>query len=81
MRVESGEPRLINRYDSSEILLIPDGSCINNGSSDPVNDLRTGGYSFKYKGGGSSTKMGPVTTFVYEKMLEGQLGFLGAGGA
>ncbi|KAI1174385.1 hypothetical protein F4777DRAFT_388732 [Nemania sp. FL0916] len=44
-------PRFVNRYDSREILLVVDGSCANNGSTELQS---TGGCSFTYKGAGES---------------------------
>ncbi|RYP75891.1 hypothetical protein DL771_002155 [Monosporascus sp. 5C6A] len=43
------QPRFVNRYDSREILIVVDGSCLNNGRK---NDVARGGCSFKYKGAG-----------------------------
>ncbi|KAK3303144.1 uncharacterized protein B0T15DRAFT_486643 [Chaetomium strumarium] len=48
-------PRFINRFDSREILVVVDGSCINNGRHasklrDPV-----GGYAFVFKGAPSGS--------------------------
>ncbi|KAH6842700.1 hypothetical protein B0I37DRAFT_417862 [Chaetomium sp. MPI-CAGE-AT-0009] len=47
-------PRFINRFDSREMLLVVDGSCVNNGRhanrlADP-----TGGWAFIFKGAGST---------------------------
>ncbi|KAK3292427.1 uncharacterized protein B0H64DRAFT_419706 [Chaetomium fimeti] len=52
-------PRFINRFDSREMLLVVDGSCVNNGRhanrlADP-----TGGWAFVFKGAGSSTPTPP----------------------
>lgn len=47
----TSQPRFVNRYDSREILLVVDGSCINNGS---ISQPATGGCSFAYKGVGRS---------------------------
>ncbi|KAI0438229.1 hypothetical protein F4803DRAFT_535812 [Xylaria telfairii] len=47
----TSQPRFVNRYDSREILLVVDGSCINNGSTSQPS---TGGCSFAYKGPGKS---------------------------
>ncbi|TGJ88498.1 hypothetical protein E0Z10_g356 [Xylaria hypoxylon] len=47
----TSQPRFVNRYDSREILLVIDGSCINNGS---ISQPPTGGCSFAYKGTGKS---------------------------
>lgn len=47
----TSQPRFVNRYDSREILLVIDGSCINNGA---VSQFPTGGCSFAYKGTGKS---------------------------
>ncbi|RYP04653.1 hypothetical protein DL764_004315 [Monosporascus ibericus] len=43
------QPRFVNRYDSREILIVVDGSCLNNGRK---NDVARGGCSFKFKGAG-----------------------------
>lgn len=43
-------PRMVNRYNSKEILLVIDGSCLNNGSKDPAL-APIGGCSFIYKTG------------------------------
>ncbi|KAI1504806.1 hypothetical protein F5X99DRAFT_371045 [Biscogniauxia marginata] len=66
------QPRFVNRYDSREILLVVDGSCINNGSKDQAS---AGGCSFTYKGPG---KAGPNTAFPFsfEGTCDGgQVGF------
>ncbi|KAI0425904.1 hypothetical protein F5Y09DRAFT_85286 [Xylaria sp. FL1042] len=47
----TSQPRFVNRYDSREILLVIDGSCINNGG---ILQPPTGGCSFAYKGTGKS---------------------------
>ncbi|KAK7756310.1 hypothetical protein SLS62_001536 [Diatrype stigma] len=44
----TAQPRFVNRYDSREILIVVDGSCLNNGRKDAV---AQGGCSFRYKGG------------------------------
>ncbi|KAI8961187.1 ribonuclease H-like protein [Daldinia sp. FL1419] len=49
----SREPRFINRYNSREVLILVDGSCINNGSKDPTAEP-SGGCSFMFKGPGKS---------------------------
>ncbi|KAI0113115.1 ribonuclease H-like protein [Daldinia grandis] len=46
------QPRFINRYDSHEILILIDGSCINNGSKDRAAKPPSGGCSFTFKGPG-----------------------------
>ncbi|KAI1416443.1 ribonuclease H-like protein [Hypoxylon sp. FL1857] len=48
----STESRFINRYDSREILILVDGSCINNRSRDPAANRPAAGCSFMFKGGG-----------------------------
>ncbi|KAI0839692.1 ribonuclease H-like protein [Hypoxylon sp. FL0890] len=53
LSARSTQSRFINRYDSREILILVDGSCINNGSKDPVAKPPAAGCSFTYKGGGS----------------------------
>ncbi|KAI8631139.1 hypothetical protein F5Y19DRAFT_425214 [Xylariaceae sp. FL1651] len=58
------QPRFVNRYDSREILLVVDGSCINNGS---ISEPPAGGCSFTYKKTGKS---GHTTTFPFS--LDGQ---------
>ena len=48
-------PRFINRFDSREILLVVDGSCVNNGRhTDPLRDP-SGGCSFIFRGVAAST--------------------------
>ena len=42
-------PRFINRFDSREILLVIDGSCVNNGRSADPGSKPVGGCSFLYK--------------------------------
>lgn len=44
----TAQPRFVNRYDSREILVVVDGSCLNNGRKGAV---AQGGCSFRYKGG------------------------------
>jgi hypothetical protein len=51
------EPRFVNRYNSHEILLVVDGSCINNGSTTRV---AVAGCSFAYK---DVRKPGMYSTF------------------
>ncbi len=46
----TGQPRFVNRYDSREILIVIDGSCLGNGRKDVV---AKGGCSFRYKGTGA----------------------------
>ncbi|OTA90468.1 hypothetical protein M434DRAFT_398002 [Hypoxylon sp. CO27-5] len=55
LSARSTQSRFINRYDSREILIFIDGSCINNGSRDPTAKPPAAGCSFTYKGGGSET--------------------------
>ncbi|KAI0869594.1 hypothetical protein GGS24DRAFT_147870 [Hypoxylon argillaceum] len=55
----TSRPRFVNRYDSREILLVVDGSCINNGS---ITQPSTGGCSFAYKGAG---RTGLTTSFPF----------------
>ncbi|KAI0408358.1 hypothetical protein F4802DRAFT_409395 [Xylaria palmicola] len=64
----TSQPRFVNRYDSREILLVVDGSCINNGS---VSQQPHGGCSFTYKGYG---RAGPVTAFPFSVTGEGEGG-------
>ncbi|KAI0966230.1 hypothetical protein F4678DRAFT_304427 [Xylaria arbuscula] len=47
----TSQPRFVNRYDSREILLVIDGSCLNNGG---ISQPPAGGCSFAYKGAGRS---------------------------
>ncbi|KAI0531821.1 hypothetical protein GGR58DRAFT_518204 [Xylaria digitata] len=47
----TSQPRFVNRYDSREILLVIDGSCISNGG---ISQPPAGGCSFAYKGTGRS---------------------------
>ncbi|KAF3062241.1 Ribonuclease H [Daldinia childiae] len=46
------QSRFINRYDSREILILVDGSCVNNGSKDQIAKPSSGGCSFTFKGPG-----------------------------
>ncbi|KAI0155118.1 hypothetical protein GGR57DRAFT_464118 [Xylariaceae sp. FL1272] len=50
----TSQPRFVNLYDSREILLTVDGSCLNNGSKDPTMQPPAGGCSFSYKGAAKS---------------------------
>ena len=51
-------PRFINRFDSREILLAVDSSCVNNGRhADPLRDP-TGGCSFVFRGFAASLRHG-----------------------
>ncbi|KAI1166124.1 hypothetical protein F5B18DRAFT_607341 [Nemania serpens] len=61
----TSQPRFVNRYDSREILLVVDGSCINNGS---ISQPATGGCSFTYKGVGRS---GLTTAFPFSAGEQG----------
>lgn len=77
----TSQPRFVNRYDSREILLVVDGSCINNGS---ISEPSIGGCSFSYKGAGRS---GLATTFPFAAsggITAGTIGFpleqMGPGG-
>ncbi|KAL7621991.1 hypothetical protein AAE478_007492 [Parahypoxylon ruwenzoriense] len=56
------QSRFINRYDSREILILVDGSCINSGSRDRIAKPPAGGCSFTYKGPG---KDGTTTEFPF----------------
>ncbi|KAI0100296.1 hypothetical protein GGR51DRAFT_533125 [Nemania sp. FL0031] len=67
----TSQPRFVNRYDSREILLVVDGSCINNGS---ITLPSTGGCSFTYKGPGRS---GLTTTFPFSAGESGEGGTVG----
>ncbi|SPQ26751.1 605985cb-d4ee-4da0-81cb-a9ad04e6471e [Thermothielavioides terrestris] len=48
-------PRFINRFDSREILLVIDGSCVNNGRHANPEQDPVGGCSFIFKGSSSSS--------------------------
>lgn len=61
----TSQPRFVNRYDSWEILIVVDGSCINNGS---ISQPATGGCSFAYKGAGRS---GLTTAFPFSAGEQG----------
>ncbi|RWA10452.1 hypothetical protein EKO27_g4642 [Xylaria grammica] len=67
----TSQPRFVNRYDSREILLVIDGSCVNNGG---ISQSPTGGCSFAYKGTGKS---GVAATFPFsgEQGDGGTVGF------
>ncbi|KAI0863866.1 hypothetical protein F4860DRAFT_20794 [Xylaria cubensis] len=67
----TSQPRYVNRYDSREILLVVDGSCINNGS---ISQPSTGGCSFTYKGAGKS---GITTTFPFSALDRNEGGTVG----
>ncbi|KAI3324128.1 hypothetical protein HD806DRAFT_61065 [Xylariaceae sp. AK1471] len=67
----TSQPRFVNRYDSREILLVVDGSCINNGS---ISQPSIGGCSFAYKGTGKS---GLTTTFPFSADGQGEGGTVG----
>ncbi|KAH6647790.1 hypothetical protein BKA67DRAFT_398129 [Truncatella angustata] len=56
------QPRFINRYDSKEILVVVDGSCLNNGNTSYSDVPSSGGCSFIYKGGGTR---GPATSYPF----------------
>lgn len=47
-------PRFVNHFDSREMLLVIDGSCINNGRHLSKSDPPSAGCSFMYKNTGSS---------------------------
>ncbi|KAI1323863.1 hypothetical protein F5Y16DRAFT_382486 [Xylariaceae sp. FL0255] len=68
------EPRFVNRYDSREILLAVDGSCINNGSNDLLSQPPFGGCSFTYKGPGRS---GITTAFPFSNDGQDEGGTVG----
>ncbi|KAI1073383.1 hypothetical protein F5B20DRAFT_574836 [Whalleya microplaca] len=68
------QPRFVNRYDSREILIVVDGSCINNGSKDQIAHPAAGGCSFTYKGLGKS---GPSTAFPFRKGDQSDAGMVG----
>ncbi|KAI0459079.1 hypothetical protein F5B21DRAFT_338324 [Xylaria acuta] len=67
----TSQPRFVNRYDSREILLVVDGSCINNGS---ISQPSIGGCSFAYKGPG---KTGITTTFPFSAVDQTEGGTVG----
>ncbi|RYO90368.1 hypothetical protein DL762_002698 [Monosporascus cannonballus] len=54
----TAQPRFVNRYDSREILIAVDGSCLGNGRRDAA--ARAAGCSFKYKGAGGSRGPDPA---------------------
>ncbi|RYP07665.1 hypothetical protein DL765_009082 [Monosporascus sp. GIB2] len=54
------QPRFVNRYDSREILIAVDGSCLGNGSRNAA--ARAAGCSFKYKSAGGSRGHDPGGT-------------------
>ncbi|KAK9787164.1 hypothetical protein AB5N19_03051 [Seiridium cardinale] len=60
--IRINQPRFINRYDSREILIVVDGSCLNHGSRHYEDVPPSGGCSFIYKGGGTR---GPVTSYPF----------------
>lgn len=69
------QPRFVNRYDSREMLLVVDGSCINNGSSSPLQPA-TGGCSFAYKGGGPPAPSFPFSDLsTWDNENSGLVGF------
>ncbi|KAH9998186.1 hypothetical protein F4779DRAFT_165874 [Xylariaceae sp. FL0662B] len=68
------QPRFVNRYDSREILIVVDGSCINNGSKDQITHPSAGGCSFTFKGPGKS---GPHATFPFQYDGQSDAGMVG----
>lgn len=54
-------PRFINRFDSREMLLVVDGSCVNNGRNLYKDELPQGGVSFVFKGAASASASEAVT--------------------
>ncbi|KAH9885064.1 hypothetical protein F4778DRAFT_774474 [Xylariomycetidae sp. FL2044] len=54
------QPRFINRFNSREILIVVDGSCLNSHSKDQVARPTIGGCSFTFKGSG---RTGASTAF------------------
>ncbi|GAP91276.1 putative RNase h domain protein [Rosellinia necatrix] len=67
----ASQPRFVNRYDSHEILIVVDGSCINNGS---VSQTSMGGCSFAYKGIGKS---GLAASFPFSVVGQSEAGTVG----
>ncbi|KAI0199770.1 hypothetical protein F4808DRAFT_198839 [Astrocystis sublimbata] len=67
----TSQPRFVNRYDSREILLVVDGSCINNGS---LSEQSIGGCSFAYKG---AAKSGAIATFPFAALDQTEGGTVG----
>ncbi|KAM7203631.1 ribonuclease H [Naviculisporaceae sp. PSN 640] len=53
-------PRFVNRFDSREILLVVDGSCINNGRHLSQSEPPSAGCSFMYKNGSASSAAQPA---------------------
>jgi ribonuclease HI len=66
------QPRFVNRYDSREILIVVDGSCLNNGHSDPQLHPPSGGCSFVYKGWSDSDPVTLPTLAAYHEELARQ---------
>ncbi|KAK0708530.1 hypothetical protein B0H67DRAFT_648582 [Lasiosphaeris hirsuta] len=75
--------RFVNRFDSREILLVIEGSCINNGRHAVKNEGPKAGCSFVFKGASSSLHLGgdarpvvPPVTFPFAKATDqsGELG-------
>ncbi|KAI1486695.1 hypothetical protein F5X96DRAFT_653948 [Biscogniauxia mediterranea] len=68
------QPRFVNRYDSREILLVVDGSCVNQGRR---GEIPAGGCSFTYKGPGAAEREfsgAPAPAFFFDDD-GGQVGF------
>lgn len=68
------QPRFVNRYDSREILVVVDGSCLNNGRKDVP---AQGGCSFKYKGAGASSGGGSTNSSSSSRSTSALLAFNG----
>ncbi|KAI0594173.1 hypothetical protein F4775DRAFT_458724 [Biscogniauxia sp. FL1348] len=65
-------PRFVNRYDSREMLLVVDGSCVNQGCK---GRLPAGGCSFTYKGSSRGGGGGGVTESGGAPSSGGRVGF------
>lgn len=58
-------PRFINRFDSREMLLVVDGSCVNNGRHADRLEPPVGGCSFMFKATPSMTLPNPTTPLTF----------------
>ncbi|KAK0643998.1 hypothetical protein B0T16DRAFT_191816 [Cercophora newfieldiana] len=58
-------PRFVNRFDSREILLVVDGSCVNNGRHLREDEAPVGGCSFTFKGTPSISLDPPPTPITF----------------
>ncbi|KAK4033790.1 ribonuclease H [Parachaetomium inaequale] len=64
-------PRFINRFNSREMLLVVDGSCVNNGRHADRRREPVGGCSFIFKGTPSISLHSPPTTMPVTSPLQG----------